>query len=280
MSGDAIHVTRKQPEAVFSLLSSELRIEILRALSEVRDTPQTFSDLRARVGERDSGKFNYHLGKLEGTFVRRTEDGYELTIAGHQVVGALIAGTYTADAELSEVTTDDPCPQCESAALSVSYESEHVKFECHNCDDFTSTFWFPGGTLDQYDPDELPAVFDRWMYTLFQQITAGFCVNCAGRLTGELEPEREPPTISWTCNLCGDVSRAGIVMPLLFHPAAQGFLVDHGIDVSTTPTWQVLTPQTLTQEADETGATVTISIDGDELTGHIDTDGRVSSVEW
>ncbi|MFC7203331.1 ArsR/SmtB family transcription factor [Haloferax namakaokahaiae] len=280
MSDDAIHVLRKQPEAVFSLLGNELRIEILRALSESRDEPQTFSELRARVEERDSGKFNYHLGKLEGTFVRRTEDGYELTIAGHQVVGALIAGTYTADAEIPTVETTDRCPLCDESVLTVTYEGEHVEIECQHCEEFVSTFWFPSGTLDQYEPEELPEIFDRWMYTLFQQTTAGFCVNCAGRLTGELEPDREPPAISWTCDLCGDKSRASASMPLLFHPATQGFFFEHGIDVSSTPTWRVLTPQTLTYEADETGATVTVTIDGDELVGHIDETGRVSSVEW
>jgi len=44
---------------------------------------------------RDSGQFNYHLGKLVDRFVTRTEEGCELTQPGIQVNGAIDAGSYT-----------------------------------------------------------------------------------------------------------------------------------------------------------------------------------------
>jgi len=94
-SGDP-RVERRSPKQVFSLLGTETRIGILYALAESPDESVPFAVLRDRVGTRDSGQFNSHPGKLADHVVRRTEDGYELTVAGSGIVGALRAGRYTA----------------------------------------------------------------------------------------------------------------------------------------------------------------------------------------
>jgi len=67
------------PEDAFSLVANETRMDVLKALWEA-DGPRSFSALRERVGVRDSGQFNYHLGKLVGHFVRKTADGYRLSL--------------------------------------------------------------------------------------------------------------------------------------------------------------------------------------------------------
>ncbi|MFC7176829.1 DUF7351 domain-containing protein [Halosegnis marinus] len=273
---------------MFALLGNELRVEVLRALADAGEEPLSFSALRAAVGERDSGKFNYHLGKLVGTFVRHVEaddeddgdtEGYELTLAGQQVVGALVAGTYTADGHLDAVAVDDPCPACGARAIHAAFDDDVATLSCHECDEWYNSFGFPPGTLDQYEPEELPAAFDRWMYALFQRITAGFCWTCAGRLTGELKPEGDHPTLAWSCDRCGSVARSSAATPLLFHPAGQGFLYDHGVDPNTTPSWRLLTMDNLDQDADGTGADVTLRLDGEELRGRVDATGKVVSVE-
>ncbi|GAA0199844.1 helix-turn-helix domain-containing protein [Haladaptatus pallidirubidus] len=66
-------------------LASEHRIAILRELA-VADEPLAFSELRERVGIRDTGRFNYHLSKLRERFVRETDGKYELGHAGERVV--------------------------------------------------------------------------------------------------------------------------------------------------------------------------------------------------
>jgi len=53
-------VKRDDPEDVFTLLSDDIRVEILQALWEA-DDPVAFSELHGAVGIRDSGQFNYHL---------------------------------------------------------------------------------------------------------------------------------------------------------------------------------------------------------------------------
>ncbi|MFD1647492.1 DUF7347 domain-containing protein [Haloarchaeobius litoreus] len=79
---------------VFELLSNDTRLGIVRELSvanadETTDGSLSFSELRTRVGTRDSGQFNYHLGRLRGSLVEKTAAGYELTELG-LVVGATV----------------------------------------------------------------------------------------------------------------------------------------------------------------------------------------------
>jgi len=80
--------------ALFDLLSDETRLRIVSALAAhahaVPDDPSLgFAALRQRVGARDSGRFNYHLRKLDGTLVERTQGGYALSRAGRHVVSVV-----------------------------------------------------------------------------------------------------------------------------------------------------------------------------------------------
>lgn len=284
-----VHVERHSPEATFSLLGNETRVAILQALAESPNEPTSFSAIRERVGERDSGKFNYHLKKLTGTFVRRTDDGYELTVAGMQVVGALIAGTYTADATMDPVDVDDPCPNCGSSPLRVEYDDEYVRVRCPSCEAWENRFPFPPGTLDQYEAPELPAAFDRWMRTVFERIVAGFCHNCAGRMRGELqdtrddEDETDDVRVEWLCDRCGELAMASPRRPLLHHPAVIGFAYDHGVDLTRTPSWRTGLSRATTDvdvvSEDPLRAAVTVTLDGDTCTATLDPDGTVASVE-
>jgi DNA-binding transcriptional ArsR family regulator len=96
-------------------LASEHRVAILRELAAAEE-PLRFSELRERVGMRDTGRFNYHLGELRGRFVREADGGYELGHAGERVV--LAAGDLDPEgaAALADAyegaTDDDACPVC------------------------------------------------------------------------------------------------------------------------------------------------------------------------
>lgn len=102
---------------------------ILRALFAEPYAPQSFSTLREHVGERDSGKFNYHLGKLVGRFVRKSDDGYELTLAGWQIIGAVLSGAYTASGTIDPIDLTVSCPACEGT-VRLTYEDERVTVAC------------------------------------------------------------------------------------------------------------------------------------------------------
>ncbi|MFC4407196.1 DUF7347 domain-containing protein [Haloarchaeobius iranensis] len=91
------------------VLAHEHRIAILRALAEA-DEPLSFSALHARVGMRDSGKFNYHLAKLCEYYVRETGEGYELGHAGERVVSAADPAPGSRSAHRGLATTDGGTP--------------------------------------------------------------------------------------------------------------------------------------------------------------------------
>ena len=243
----------------------------------------SFSELRERVGERDSGKFNYHLGKLADHFVRRTDVGYELTMAGQQMVGALIAGTYNASVSFEPIPIGSPCPIC-GGDLEAGYADEHVRVECTECDVFLNQFPFPPGTIDQFDADTLPEAFDRWLRALFGRTLAGFCPNCAGRLDPRLESnddERRPVRVKYGCERCGDVGDTSPAFLLSHHPAGVAFYHEHGIDVTETPSWELSRRVERTIERlddDPPRARVTIRAGDERLVVHVDADARVTDV--
>ncbi|PSQ04470.1 ArsR family transcriptional regulator [Halobacteriales archaeon QS_6_71_20] len=98
-----------------SALASEHRIAILRELAAA-DWPLSFSELRERIGMRDGGRFNYHLGELRDRFVRERDGGYVLGHAGERVVlaaGDLDPAGAAALADGSgDSGPDDACPVC------------------------------------------------------------------------------------------------------------------------------------------------------------------------
>ncbi len=74
--------------AVFDLLSDETRAETVRQLAAASGGLR-FSTLRRRVGARDSGRFNYHLGRLRGRLVEKRDARYVLTERGRHVAATL-----------------------------------------------------------------------------------------------------------------------------------------------------------------------------------------------
>ncbi|PSP40455.1 hypothetical protein BRC66_03955 [Halobacteriales archaeon QH_2_66_30] len=177
-------VERKAAEEAFELLSNDTRLGILEALFQT-DDPRTFSELREAVGMRDSGQFNYHLDKLLGTFVRVTEEGYELTTAGTRVVGAILAGEFTKTFEGDPVPVDGECQLC-GAQLAGIFEGNRIRIACEDCErDVISLNMLPGA-LEPYPREEWPLVAERWTRRELEMVRAGFCPTCRGPVDSEM----------------------------------------------------------------------------------------------
>ena len=280
-----VRVDHYPPEEVFGLLSDETRLSILRVLGEADDETVRFSDLQAAVGLPDSGQFNYHLHKLVGRFVRKTDEGYGLSLAGKQLVGALLAGTYTASAETTEpLPVAAPCPRCGGAVVA-TYANDVVETTCLDCEEWYNQVAVPPGILDQFDPADLPAVFDRWLVAVIQWTHAGFCHNCAGRVSGRLVLTDDHPQgvrVDYPCERCGEEASVSAVVPVLLHPTGAGFLFDQGIDLRHTPLWEV---STRVDEAvsivseDPPTLEVTLAVGDEHLRARIDRDLTVDVLE-
>lgn len=105
---DMTHGTEPSMDAL-SVLGNEIRMSILRELADA-ERSLSFTELRERVGIRDTGKFNYHLTKLCEYFVRQTESGYELGHAGTRVITAAVP---TVERTHDVNDADEPCPICD-----------------------------------------------------------------------------------------------------------------------------------------------------------------------
>ena len=272
------------PEDAFAVLADETRIDILRALWEADGQEATFSELREAVGVRDSGQFNYHLGKLTGRFVGKTDEGYELRTAGQEVVGSLLSGSYTMTADLEPIDLEDPCPVC-NGPMTFDYEHERVVVECDECF-YAGRFPVPPGAFAGYEVDRFPDVTERYVRTFIAQFSNGFCPSC----TGPVEPElitlddlggwdvpaefANVASVKYDCERCGSSSQLDLKTVLLTHPAVVSFYHDHGTDVRDISIFRqrepTEIPQTQLLEGDPPRATVTYTTDDASLTLTVD----------
>jgi len=277
---DSGSVDGADAEDAFALLADETRLAIIRELYALEE-PLTFSELGERVGMRDSGQFNYHLGKLTSRFVEQTDDGYTLTMAGLRVLGAVFAGAYDEATTIEPISIDDPCPVCDGDLVAV-YDRDHFKITCEDCERQIVAYPAPPGILRGRDRTDLPDVFSRYATHVLGQITDGFCPLCLGTTTAELGAE---PTdgvgVTYRCDHCGlDMSMSAVVA-LLTVPAAVAFARDHGIEIDKTPIWN--NPLFDSDERlieDESGpAVLELSLTLDDETLTVQFDDQLSALE-
>lgn len=274
------------PEEAFAILADETRLKILQALSEADEHQASFSDLRSTVGIRDSGKFNYHLGKLTGRFVRKTDDGYELRTAGILVIGAILAGGYTVSGIIEPISLDEPCPLCSNNLL-FKYEDERVVVDCEECF-FATIFPVPQGAFIGHEIDTFPDLSGGYVRSKVSKLLAGFCSLCDGNTEisittlsdystdVELDSLREYPIVIFECTRCNSTHQLGLHTALIDHPAVILFFYEHGMDLRGIPIWRldaiVLDDRDGVHQVheDPTRGTVTFSIDDDYLQVTVD----------
>lgn len=252
-------------EAAFGAVADELRVDILRTLWEA-DDPLAFSDLRARLDVRDSGRFNYHLGKLRGRFVEQTEDGYRLRFAGQRLVTALYSGVYTEDASVDPTPVPWPCFEC-GGDLEASYGDEYAEVTCADCGVTIVASEIPPAFVDGRE-DDLATAIDGYLRTLIRQTSAGFCPRCSGPMTGELEGGEHGPVAALACERCGGEFRGIASMLALDHPAVIAFYYEHDRSLREIPVWELEWFADVESDGDD--AVVTVVLDGDELPVRID----------
>lgn len=243
----------------FEVLGQEVRIGILRALVErwiadPENTAASFSELREATGVSDSGQFNYHLDKLTGLFVRKTDDGYDLTAAGRAVAGAILSGSFEADGDWGPTELDEPCHQC-GATVSARYSDGIISVECEN------------GHLNHRDSiprsivegSDLPTAIER--ATLLGQhdmelLTRGLCPRCNDDLDPNLVLDNgdEFPLLEGHCDRCGYYFTGPVTLVILTHPVLRTYYLERGIDVRETPLWShsfLVDPDRVTVESDD-----------------------------
>jgi len=269
-AGDVVE--RRAADEAFELLSNGTRLGILKCLFEA-DEPTTFSALREAVGMADSGQFNYHLDKLLGTFVRVTEEGYELTTAGTRVVGAVLAGAFTKTIEGDPVGVDAACQLC-GAGLAGFFEGNLIRIACTGCDRDVISMNILPGALEPYPREEWPLVAERWTRQELGMVRSGFCPTCRGPVDRRMEVDESElvdvfeAVVVYSCRRCNMEMTANAATSVVPHPAVVGFHHDHGIDVEETPLWELewaVQPTGEVVSGDPVRVEIPVELDGDRL---------------
>lgn len=265
----AAGVTDERVTEVFSLLGNETRLAIILALAEAseplnRETwnpsgmnTVPFSELRERVGSRDPGNFNYHLRKLDGTFIQQTADGYELLAAGSRIVKTVISIAGFEETALPPTQIDLACPNC-GAPTAITHQRQRMYHLCTVCDgnvvvgDQHPSRILSGVMLDQTvlrnrSPEEIVLAQYAWKFYSFALALQGVCMMCSGRIEGSLhvcdghEVGTDGPcprcgysyevTGQFACTVCDHTKLWGIIPLSVIHPAGISFCWEHDVEL-------------------------------------------------
>lgn len=262
-TGTALEDVTERASRALAVLGNETRLGILLVLWEShdersRDNAMTFSELRARVGMRDSGQFSYHLEKLLGEFVRKSEDGYTIRQAGLRLMRAVVAGVGVPEPSPEPVVTDVECPIC-GAPTALSYVDEMLFRSCTACEGFFGpTEEWPGGTLIGYDCTraalvgrDLEAVARAVDVRAVGNVTCmlqGVCLDCTGPVERSLSvcADHESEGVCGICHsrfeataeLECEVCRQFLVGPVWMtthHPEMRSLFREYGVPFSVPP---------------------------------------------
>jgi hypothetical protein len=251
------------PADAFEVLGHEIRLATIEALAEERRDSWIprglrFSELRAAVGVRDTGKFNYHLDKLRGSFVNQFGEEYVLTNAGFELAGALRAGTFDqTDTHVERRTAlDRTCPVCD-ATLEAVYEHGYLRVLCPEHDRILTTTLPPAAVRGR----EMATVVDlanARTRDQVERVRAGGCPHCWGRSTVrapaepseaylralsdrtegdpedcdvEYDPEDDAVLAECACEDCGMTFWLPVSVCVAHHPAVVAYYHDRGVEM-------------------------------------------------
>lgn len=248
----------------FTALANEHRIRIIEILWNRRSTnpdpsptPMPFSELFEASDLDDKGQFNYHLGKLVGPFLARSEDGYTLTYAGKNIARAVQAGSVTDDPYIeAEPVKDRACPYCGEQGITMGYQDGIILFSCTNCEGMApespmappgaiQAGSIPASALIDRDPAELYDDAILWGNHVYMTLLHGFCPACAGAIDEELVlcddhdasagvcaacGDRFASRVRYECRVCGTVECGTLWGRLTYAEPVFGFLYAHGIN--------------------------------------------------
>jgi len=300
------------PDEAFALVADETRLEILRTLADAGDT-LAFSTLFERCEYDTRSNFSYHLDKLEGHFISRTDEGYALRQTGRRVVEAVVSGTVTEDPVVQRARSDRPCPIC-SAPIEVSYHQERVEMYCSECPgivrqaDAGEQFDREFGTLGHISlppagvqgrtPPEMHHAAQVWSNLELLGMSAGICTRCAGTIEHSLSVCTDHEAADGVCDHCDrryaalfevecgtcHYETSGIaIVGLLATTELLSFVTDHGGNPLKPDTFDVAPGALANYEEDVRSVdplrvAVTFTIRGESLTVTIDEDVSVVDV--
>lgn len=233
------------PENPFALVGNEIRAEMLRVIADAGEL--SFSELRSRTDpDLDSARTNYHLQQLVGPLVKKTDGGYQLHAAGYRVNRALQAVTFPRGDRRS-VDADFDCHHCQTRVVAC-FDSGFVTVQCPGCDyEYFADIVEP--PLETFVNDR--AAFEHVSAYTQHKILAyarSICPLCGNAVeTTMLPPDNLPRpkaqhrdvAVYRSCEHCDTEAELTVGMALLTDLGIQTFCAEHGVDVLSTPAWEL-----------------------------------------
>ena len=299
--------TKLPPDEAFDIVGDEVRSQVLRALGEA-DEPLSYSELLDRI-EYDSTNFHYHLDKLVGHFIRKTEAGYVLRQAGGRVVKAILSGAVTEYPILERTPVETPCFLC-GGTLEMSYRQEIVGLFCTDCGgtrtgtsdptgqatqpptDIVGALGLPPAGIYGRTPSESLRAAEIWTISQGQAVARDVCPWCSASLEHTVSVcENHDPSqdhcdecdhrfgvhVHIACSNCIFEQTSIVTARLLSNRDVMTFMLNHGIDPISPDAFHLTAKETI-HSTDPLEVSFTFTADSDTLTVTVGQDLSVEDV--
>ncbi|WP_327050656.1 winged helix-turn-helix domain-containing protein [Halomicrococcus gelatinilyticus] len=295
-------------EETFALVGDEVRAEILRALSAERggegELPSlSFSELRERVdADVRSSQFNYHLQRLVDHFVENRaegtaqliedvvpsdDDGYALRPEGTTLTRTIRARTGTGEGSLDPVAVGLDCYHC-GTAVEATYDNATFVLQCPDCEYLYEYDLVPPGILDgEAETLSRAAEYVRHVRLAFARGVCPLCGNAVDTSfdppgeTGYPRPDLRAVCVNRSCDHCGHRNYLKVGEALLRDPDLVSFCRERGLDVTSTPIWELAFAATDrdvdVRSTDPWEVALEVELDGETL--ELVVDGNLAVVE-
>lgn len=267
-------------------LGNRTRLEILLALAEAeRDRQEqwlsmSFTELYDAVDVTSTSQFSYHLDRLVGWFVAETPEGYRLTYGGDKTVRTVLSGVYESTRSFDDLEVDGVCPFCEESALVATVDEEWFVVRCDACDSTLLNDLLPRSQTRSRTAREVVDSVGARIWSTYTLVRGDVCPECYGRMDAAVDPLRHEGrtfyTVEHTCRECWLTVHMPLEVTAAFHPAAIGFLWNHGVSLVELPLWEFfefLVTGVVTVDVtsvDPLAATAEITLEGETLGLEID----------
>jgi DNA-binding transcriptional ArsR family regulator/DNA-directed RNA polymerase subunit M/transcription elongation factor TFIIS len=277
----------KYVREAFQLLADDTRLDIIEHLRHAEDSPVSYTEIKSELGVRDSGRFNYHLDKLTGTFITKSEEGYALSFSANTLYQAILSTRPIAEHPSPTFDVAKSCPECGSI-LEIRYETEFIISQCPNCE--TQSFGYPfpaGGFEGRTDKEALQAVVQR-MYHHVSLAQQGVCPYCSGKMTAEWLTDHNTEfssdmLVHYTCSLCEMELHTSVVGMVEQHSAVVSLFDDYDLDLREMMPWEFRsyapTEDVTIRSKEPLEIEVPVTIDGDEFTVHVGENMEIADIE-
>ena len=202
-------------DEAFSILGDDTRLRILRVLGDA-DGAMQFSDLQSAVGYEASGNFSYHLEKLTGNFIEKTDEGYALQLPGRRVITAIQSGLIREERVRERAEIEEPCLLC-GGTVEVELGPGGVAKYCTACpgvfrdrregakadNGYLGTLGLPPAGFHERSPEEAYRAAQLWANLARMARSHGICPKCSAALEQDIEVCEDHDADQGVCAACG-----------------------------------------------------------------------------